>query len=140
VKIGVISSCPKVVIGHPFVLKMDSRQQTAGMTDLGTYFLFNDNKIRSQSYIMKKSIFLSFLILLISVTFLFGHALAVEIKDTKTTLIKKHPEIQQVKPKKPVKIKLKRSADGKYTWDLNGDDVDEIVKADKRLKKLLNIE
>jgi hypothetical protein len=54
--------------------------------------------------------------------------------------IKKQPEIQQVKPKKPVRIKLKRSAEGKYTWDLSGDDVDEVVKADKRLKKLLNIE
>jgi hypothetical protein len=60
--------------------------------------------------------------------------------DTKNTLVKKQPEIQQVKPKKPVKIKLKRSTDGKYTWDLTGDDVDEIVRADKRLKKLLNIE
>jgi hypothetical protein len=55
-------------------------------------------------------------------------------------VVKKQPEIQQVKPKKPVKIKLKRSTDGKYTWDLTGDDVDEIIRADKRLKKLLNIE
>ncbi len=60
--------------------------------------------------------------------------------DTKNTVVKKQPEIQQVKPKKPVKIKLKRSTDGKYTWDLTGDDIDEIVRADKRLKKLLNIE
>jgi hypothetical protein len=60
--------------------------------------------------------------------------------DTKTVQIRKQPEIQQVKPKKPVKIRMKRSADGKYTWDLTGDNVDEIVKADKRLKKLLNIE
>jgi hypothetical protein len=60
--------------------------------------------------------------------------------DGKNLQIKKQPEIQQIKPKKPVKIKLKRSADGKYTWDLNGDDVDEIVRTDKRLKKLLNIE
>jgi hypothetical protein len=54
--------------------------------------------------------------------------------------IKKQPEIQQVKPKKPVRIKLKRSAEGKYTWELSGDDVDEIIKADKRLKKLLGTE
>ncbi len=53
---------------------------------------------------------------------------------------KKQPEIQQVKPKKPVKIKVKRSAEGKYTWELSGDDVDEIVRADKRLKKVLGTE
>jgi hypothetical protein len=89
---------------------------------------------------MKKSIFLPFLILLISITFLLDPALAVETKDTKTTQIRKQPEIQQVKPRKPVRIKLKRSTEGKYTWDLSGDDADEIVKADKRLRKLLNIE
>jgi len=60
--------------------------------------------------------------------------------DTKTFQVKKQPEIQQVKPRKPVRIKLKRSAEGKYSWDLSGDEVDEVVRADKRLKKLLNIE
>jgi hypothetical protein len=39
-----------------------------------------------------------------------------------------------------MKIRLKRSAEGKYTWELTADDVEQIVKADKRLKKLLNIE
>jgi len=60
--------------------------------------------------------------------------------DNKDLQIRKQPEIQQVKPKKPVHIKLKRTAEGKYTWDLTGDDVDEIVRADKRLKKQLHIE
>jgi len=54
--------------------------------------------------------------------------------------IKKQPEIQQVKPKKPVKIKLKRSAEGKYSWELSGDDTDEVGRADRRLRKLLKIE
>lgn len=52
----------------------------------------------------------------------------------------KSPEIQQVKPKKPVKIKLKRGAKGDYSWDLSGDNVDDIVRTDKRLRKLLEIE
>ncbi len=52
----------------------------------------------------------------------------------------KSTEIQQVKPKKPVKIKLKRSAKGEYSWDLSGDNVDDVVKADKRLRKLLEME
>jgi hypothetical protein len=60
--------------------------------------------------------------------------------DTKNLQVKKQPEIQQVKPKKPVKIRLKRSSEGKYTWDLAGDDADEVIRTDKRLKKLLNIE
>jgi len=60
--------------------------------------------------------------------------------DNRALQIKKQPEIQQVKPRKPVKIRLKRSAEGKYTWDLTGDDVDEIVRSDKRLRKLLNLQ
>ena len=52
----------------------------------------------------------------------------------------KKPEIQQVKPKKPVKIKLHRNANGEYVWDLTGDSVDDIVRADSRLKKLLKLE
>lgn len=51
---------------------------------------------------------------------------------------KKQPELQQVKPKKPVKIKLRRSAKDEYTWELTGDDADEIIKTDKRLRKMLN--
>jgi hypothetical protein len=50
---------------------------------------------------------------------------------------KKQPEIQQVKPQKPVKIKLHRNAKGEYSWDLNGDNVDEIVNTDRKLRKLL---
>lgn len=60
--------------------------------------------------------------------------------NTRSFQMKKEPEIQQVKPRKPVRIKLKRSLEGKYSWDLSGDDVDEVVRTDKRLKKLLNIE
>jgi hypothetical protein len=60
--------------------------------------------------------------------------------DNKALQIKKQPEIQQIRPKKPVKIRLKRLAEGKYTWDITGDDVDEVVRADKRLRKLLNPE
>ena len=51
---------------------------------------------------------------------------------------KKLPELQQIKPKKPVKIRLRRSAKDEYTWELAGDDVDEIVRTDKKLKKMLN--
>jgi len=51
---------------------------------------------------------------------------------------KKQLELQQIKPKKPVKIKLRRSAKNDYTWELTGDDADEIVNTDKKLRKMLN--
>jgi predicted secreted protein len=53
---------------------------------------------------------------------------------------KKQPEIQQVKPRKPVRIKLHRSPKDGYSWDLTGDNVDEIIKADRRIRSLLKIE
>lgn len=84
-----------------------------------------------------KKIFIQACITISVIVFLSGNSLSVENRPVE---IKKQPQIQQIKPKKPVKIKLKRSAEGKYTWELSGDDVDEIVKADKRLKKLLEIE
>jgi hypothetical protein len=52
----------------------------------------------------------------------------------------KNQEIQNIKPKKPVKIKLHRNTNGEYTWDISGDNADEIYRADSRLKKLLKIE
>ncbi|PKL52557.1 MAG: hypothetical protein CVV37_00440 [Nitrospira bacterium HGW-Nitrospira-1] len=51
---------------------------------------------------------------------------------------KKQLELQQVKLKKPVKIKLRRSAKDEYTWELTGDDADEIIRTDKKLRKMLN--
>lgn len=53
---------------------------------------------------------------------------------------KKQPELQQIRPKKPVKIKLRRSPKDEYTWELAGDDADEIVKTDRRLRKMLNLQ
>ena len=85
----------------------------------------------------KKRAFLTLAISILITLFVVSHALS---EDNKNFQFKKQTEIQQVKPKKPVKIKLKRSADNKYTWELNGDDVDEIVRADRRIRKLLKIE
>ncbi|MEW5745902.1 MAG: hypothetical protein AB1805_10770 [Nitrospirota bacterium] len=52
----------------------------------------------------------------------------------------KNPQIQQVKPRKPVKIKLHRNGKGEYQWDISGDNPDDIVRADERLRKLLKVE
>jgi len=84
---------------------------------------------------------LSFLFLLFAFLFFaLPVATGADNKGPQTFHVTKKPEIQQVKPKKPVRIKLHRNANGEYTWDLTGDSVDEIVRADTRLKKLLKLE
>jgi hypothetical protein len=52
---------------------------------------------------------------------------------------RKEPELQQIRPKKAVKIKLKRTAKDEYSWELDGDDVDEIIKADRKLRQQLHL-
>jgi hypothetical protein len=87
--------------------------------------------------LVMKKLFFIFTVILVSL-----HLTLIPVfsADNKPLQIRKQPEIQQIRPKKPVKIKLKRTGEGKYTWDLTGDDLDEIVKADKKLRKLLNLE
>jgi hypothetical protein len=84
-----------------------------------------------------KKIFLLLSVLSLSLIFIFSSVFS---EDIKSLPVKKQPEIQQIKPKKPVRIKLRRSAEDKYTWEITGDDVDEIVRADKRIRKLLKLE
>jgi Tfp pilus assembly protein FimV len=64
---------------------------------------------------------------------------AVQTKSAAPPLAK-NPEVHAVKPRKPVKIKIHRTAKGEYAWDITGDSPDDIVRADARLKKLLHIE
>ncbi|HWR58944.1 MAG TPA: hypothetical protein VN328_08670 [Thermodesulfovibrionales bacterium] len=71
--------------------------------------------------------------------FLFFTAQAIAAEKTDFQF-KKQPEIQQVRPQKPVKVKLHRNAKGDYWWELSGDNVDEIVNQDKKLRKLLKIQ
>lgn len=56
------------------------------------------------------------------------------------TTFKQLSELQEIKPQKPVKIKLKRNTKGEYSWDISGGNADEVLKADKRLKEGLEIE
>ena len=55
-------------------------------------------------------------------------------------VFKQVPEIQEIKPERPVKIKLKRDAKDDHSWEISGDDVDEIIRADKKLTKDLRTE
>jgi len=50
------------------------------------------------------------------------------------------PEIRDVRPEKPVRIKLRRNAKGGYSWELSGEDVDRIIKIDKKLRDSVNEE
>ncbi|WP_353684086.1 hypothetical protein V4D30_09450 [Thermodesulfovibrio sp. 3907-1M] len=54
--------------------------------------------------------------------------------------VTKDKSLQYAKPKKPVKIKLHRDKKGEYSWDITGESVDDIIKADKRLRQLLKEE
>ena len=45
------------------------------------------------------------------------------------------PELKEIKPERPVKIKLKRGASGKYSWEISGDDAERIIKANNKLKE-----
>lgn len=50
------------------------------------------------------------------------------------------PEIKNVRPRKPPKIKLKRDEDGKYSWEITGGDVEAVKEADSKLREYLKIE
>jgi hypothetical protein len=52
---------------------------------------------------------------------------------------KTNSKIKQARPKKPLKIELKRHKDGKYTWEISGGSVEEVLKADEELKKKLDV-
>ena len=50
-------------------------------------------------------------------------------------VFKQQPEITEIRPQKPVKIKLKRGTTGQYSWDLSGDDADKVLEADRKLRE-----
>lgn len=47
------------------------------------------------------------------------------------------PAIEQIRPEKPVRIKLRRLSGGKYTWELLGYDADQVIEADRKLREYL---
>lgn len=54
--------------------------------------------------------------------------------------IQQVPSLTQAKPKKPLKIKLKRNSKDDYSWEISGESVEEIINADKKLRKGLGME
>jgi predicted secreted protein len=55
-------------------------------------------------------------------------------------VFKNKPEIQIIKPHKPVQIKLKRNGSGSYSWELKGDDAAKVLEADEKLRGSLEKE
>ncbi|MEW6117221.1 MAG: hypothetical protein AB1553_10020 [Nitrospirota bacterium] len=84
----------------------------------------------------RAKVLLSFALIL---SFMFTVSIPAGAVETKAPALQfsKNPQIQQIKPKKPVRIKLHRTAKGEYQWDITGDNADDIVRADERLRKLL---
>ena len=50
---------------------------------------------------------------------------------------KQQPEVMEIRPEPPVKIKLKRSTSGEYSWELGGDDAANVLEADRKLRERL---
>ena len=55
-------------------------------------------------------------------------------------VFKQVPEIREIKPQRSVKIKLRRNVKDDHSWEISGDDVDEIIRVDKKLRKDLKME
>ena len=53
------------------------------------------------------------------------------------SVFKQVPEIAEIKPEKPVKVKLKRSVNGSYSWEVTGDDTDKVIQANEKLRKAI---
>ena len=52
----------------------------------------------------------------------------------KEPVFKKIHEMGDIKPQAPAKIKLKRNAQGQYSWDISGSDAERIIEEDRKLK------
>jgi hypothetical protein len=78
-------------------------------------------------------------IILISICFILSISIEQGYSQTQVQ-VTKDKVLQYAKPKKPLKIKLHRDKKGEYSWDITGESVDEIIKADKRLRQFLKEE
>ena len=46
-------------------------------------------------------------------------------------------EVSEVTPEVPVRVKLKKLANGTYTWEITGTNVQSIIEADSALRKYI---
>ncbi len=82
-----------------------------------------------------------FLIVLFAIALLLSVQACSQTEDKQQQpVFKQVPQIEEIKPERPAKIKLKRDSKEGYSWEISGDDVEEIIKADKKLRKDLKSE
>ena len=80
------------------------------------------------------------LLLMVFLVILFIYACSRTEDKQQQPVFKQVPQIQEIKPERPAKIKLKRDSKEGYSWEISGDDVEEIIKADKKLRNDLKSE
>jgi hypothetical protein len=73
-----------------------------------------------------------------SMLFLLSSGCTDDSREQGGAVFKQIPELKEIRPEKPVKIKLKRSTRGAYSWDLSGDNADKVLQADRKLRKALH--
>ncbi len=78
-----------------------------------------------------------FLLFLLLAVLAWGYACSDGRSSEKEPVFGQAPEIREIRPQKPVKIKLKRNARGAYSWELTGDNADRIIGADRKLRESL---
>lgn len=84
--------------------------------------------------LLRRSIKTGLLIFLVSALFSLPGCTEKATGDKEVFRESVNPEIIQVIPRKPTRIELRRKSKGKYTWVLKGEDIDEVIKTDERLK------
>jgi len=77
-------------------------------------------------------------VLLVSILFIAISACSRSDGGRQESVFKQEPQIAEIRPQNPVKIKLKRNSDGEYSWELSGDDAEKVLQADRTLKESLN--
>lgn len=52
---------------------------------------------------------------------------------------KQDTEIKQARGRKPAVVTLKRDDKGLYSWEIKGDETEDVIEADKRLRDYLKV-
>ncbi|MCK5506550.1 MAG: hypothetical protein KAJ10_15410 [Thermodesulfovibrionia bacterium] len=76
-----------------------------------------------------------FLVLFVITLFIPLHSCSDSDGNQPETVFRELPEIKEIRPQRPVKIKLKRNATGSYSWELSGDNAGAIIEIDKKMRE-----
>lgn len=51
--------------------------------------------------------------------------------------LRQDAEVRQARGRKPPTIVIKRDPNGHYTWEIKGEDAEEVIAADRRLREYM---